>query len=344
MSQFELVVVLLVAAIPLVSLARRASVGYPVLLVLGGLAVGFVPGVPTIEIPPDLILVIFLPPLLFWQAVSSPFRAFRVFATPIVRLAIGLVAITAVLVAIVAHALVPGLPWAAAFVLGAVVGPTDEVAFVPIAERLGLPTRIVAVIQGESLLNDAVALVIFAAAVQWTVTGRFSWSAVLLHFAWTAVGSLGIGVVVGIAVVRITDRMRDPMLAALLALLSGLSRVHSGEPSRAFGRARNARSRAHRRALRLRERAATFARAQSGRLGCVALRAQHGHLHFGRRPAAPDRRGAPRHRLAVARARRARRQRRRVLRARGVDDGHRLPDRSIRPHVRGRAAVALLWP
>ena len=221
MTEFELIVVLLAAAIPLVLLAERLGVAYPIVLVLAGLGVGFIPGLPAVVVPPDLILVIFLPPLLFSQAVSAPTRAFRVFATPILRLAFGLVVVTAAGVAAVTHALVPTLPWAAAVAFGAVVAPTDEVAFVAIAKQIRLPQRVLAIVQGESLLNDATALVFFAVAIDAAVHNDFSWLAGGLRLFATCAGSVIIGLAVGWTVVRVLHRLRDSMLQVLLALLAG---------------------------------------------------------------------------------------------------------------------------
>ncbi len=220
-NAFELIVVLLAAAIPLVLLANRIAVAYPIVLVVAGLAIGFVPGIPAVSIPPDLILVIFLPPLLYSQAVGAPTRAFRIFATPILRLALGLVIVTAAGVAFVAHGLVPGLGWAAAAAFGAVVAPTDEVAFVAIAERMQLPQRIRAIVQGESLLNDASALVLFAVALEAATSGRFSLPEAALRLVWTCVASVALGLAVGFAIVRAFLVVRESMLEVLLTLLAG---------------------------------------------------------------------------------------------------------------------------
>ena len=221
MTHFELIVVLLAAAIPLVLVAERIQIAYPILLVLAGLGIGFIPGLPDVTIPPELILVIFLPPLLYSQAVAAPTRAFRIFATPILRLAIGLVIVTAAGVALVAHALVPGLPWAAAAAFGAVVAPTDEVAFVAIARQLRVPQNILAIVQGESLLNDATALVLFAVAVEASIHNDFSWLAGGLRLVWTCAASVVVGLVVGWVVVRVLHLLHDSMLQVLLSLLAG---------------------------------------------------------------------------------------------------------------------------
>jgi len=124
-------------------------------LVLGGLVLSFIPTHPHPEINPDLILLVFLPPLLYWQAVTAPTDTMRSNLRAIGSLAIGLVLVTAATVAVIAHAIIPGIAWQAAIALGAAVAPTDDVAFLPVAQRLRLPRRIVVLIGGEALLNDA---------------------------------------------------------------------------------------------------------------------------------------------------------------------------------------------
>jgi Na+/H+ antiporter len=220
-SHFELVLVLLMAAVPLVVVARLLGIAYPILLVLGGLAVGFLPFVPMVSLPPAIVLVIFLPPLLYYEAFTGPTRAFRLFATPILRLAIGLVLATTAAVAGLIHLFVPDIPWGAAAALGAIVAPTDEVAFMPIAERLGIPRRVVAIVQGESLLNDATALVLYAAAIDATVSGSFSWIAAGWHLVESAFGAVAIGLAAGGIVVGVLRVVRDPMLDVLVTLLAG---------------------------------------------------------------------------------------------------------------------------
>ncbi|HEV8167635.1 MAG TPA: cation:proton antiporter, partial [Actinomycetota bacterium] len=146
---------LMVAGAGLSVLARPLGVPYPILLVLGGLLLGFVPGLPAVQLPPELVLVLFLPPLLYQAAFFSSPRDLRADARAITLLAIGLVLATMAAVAVTAHALVEGLPWAAAFTLGAIVAPTDPLAATAILRRLGAPRRLVTVLEGESLVNDA---------------------------------------------------------------------------------------------------------------------------------------------------------------------------------------------
>jgi Na+/H+ antiporter len=149
------------------------GVPYPILLVVGGSLVGFAPGVPEIELDPDLVLLIFLPPLLFNAAYTASIRELRTYMRAITLTAIGLVLLTMCSVALVAHALIDGLPWAAAFALGAIVSPTDPLAATQIMRRLGVPRRTTAVIEGESLVNDGTALVAYRTAVSAAVGGTF---------------------------------------------------------------------------------------------------------------------------------------------------------------------------
>ncbi len=219
MDRVEVFVGLLIAAIPLVGLARRWQIPYPIVLVIGGLGLGFVPGLPRIELSPDLVLLIFLPPLLYWESITAPTDEMRANARMIWPLAIGLVILTTAVVALVAHALVPALGWAAAFVLGAVVAPTDEIAAVPIAERLGVPRHVTAIIQGEALLNDAGSLVLYAAAVAAVVTGTFSWAHASLDFVLAAVGAVVLGLLAGGAAIWAWRQFQDTRLQAVISVL-----------------------------------------------------------------------------------------------------------------------------
>ena len=182
------VLAILVAIAILYELARRLGVPFPTLMVLGGLGLAFVPGLPTIALEPELVLLVFLPPLLFSAAVSTPRRDLRANLVPIARLSIGLVVFTMVCVAVVAHAIVPDLGWGGAFALGAIVAPTDALAATSVFRRLGAPRVVVTLIEGESLFNDASALVAYRAAVLAVVTGSFVLSDALVGFFVAAVG------------------------------------------------------------------------------------------------------------------------------------------------------------
>lgn len=221
MPEIEVILGLLVAVAVLATLASRLRVPYPILLVLGGLVLGFVPGLPRVELPPDLVFLIFLPPLLYVSALFTSWRDFRANLRPISLLAVGLVIFTTCAVAAVAHATVEGLTWPAAFALGAIVSPTDAVAATTVAQRLGVPRRIVTVLEGESLVNDATGIVAYRIAVAAVTAGVFSlWEAGLSF----VVGSIG-GVLVGLAIGRAVLWARryasqDPSIQNTISLLT----------------------------------------------------------------------------------------------------------------------------
>jgi CPA1 family monovalent cation:H+ antiporter len=205
----------------LLVVAERTSIPYPILLVVGGLGLGFIPGIPEFQLPPDLVLVAVLPPLLYGAAFFTSLRDLRENAFAITLLAIGLVLSTMLIVAVVAHELIPGLSWGVAFVLGAVVSPTDPTAATAIAERLGLPRRLVALIEGESLVNDGTALVAYKFAVIAVVSGSFSMSEAAGSFALNVVGGIAVGLGVGLVVRHVRRKIKDPALAITLSLMSG---------------------------------------------------------------------------------------------------------------------------
>jgi Na+/H+ antiporter len=211
---------LLAAGVVLLSLAPLLRMPYPILLVLGGLALGFVPGLPHIALDPDVVLVAILPPLLYSAAFFTSLRDLRANARPLALLAVGLVLATTVTVAAVAHAFVD-LSWPVAFVLGAIVAPTDAVAATAIAERLGIPRRLIAVIEGESLINDSTALVTYRFAVVAVLTGTFSLWDASWHFALDVLGGIGIGLGVGFVIRQVRRRLDHSPTEIAIALFSG---------------------------------------------------------------------------------------------------------------------------
>jgi CPA1 family monovalent cation:H+ antiporter len=213
------IVALLVITIPLIGLARRFDVSYPIVLVLGGLILGFVPGLPAIQMNPDVVFLVFLPPMLFWGALTAPTDKMREDAGEIGLLAFGLVIATTVAVAAVAHAIVPGLPWAVAFVLGAIVSPTDELAAIPVLERFRLPPHLTAIIEGEGLLNDATALVIYASAVAIVERGTFQPYGAAFQFILTVAGSILIGIIAGRIAVLLWQRITDEQLQGVISVI-----------------------------------------------------------------------------------------------------------------------------
>jgi Na+/H+ antiporter len=211
------VAILLVIAI-LFEVARRVGVPYPTLFVLGGLGLAFVPGLPRISLEPELILLVFLPPLLFSAAVATPIRDLRANIAPLVRLSIGLVVFTMVVVAAVAQLAVPSLGWAAAFTLGAIVAPTDALAATSVFRRLGAPRIVVTLVEGEALFNDATALVAYRAAVL-AVGGSFVLSQALAGFVVAAVGGIAIGALVGWVAGAILRWLDDPPVEVAISLV-----------------------------------------------------------------------------------------------------------------------------
>jgi CPA1 family monovalent cation:H+ antiporter len=212
---------LLVAFTALLAASPRLHVPYPILLVLGGLALGFAPGVPKIQVPPQVVLIGVLPPLLYSAAFFTSLRDLRANRRPIALLSIGLVLLTTVGVAAVAHMMVDSLTWPAAFVLGAVVSPTDPLAATTIARRLGIPRRLVSIIEGESLVNDGSALVLYKFAVLAVVSGSVSATSASLSFVWTVVGGVGIGLAVGWVIRQVRRRLNNPPVEITIALMTG---------------------------------------------------------------------------------------------------------------------------
>jgi Na+/H+ antiporter len=220
----EVVLALLVLVALLTVAARRIGVPYPILMTLGGLLLGlvpvFVPGLPRIELAPEIVFLLFLPPLLFAAAFFTSPRDLATYARPIGLLAFGLVLATTVIVAVVVHTLAPGVPWAVAFLLGAIVSPPDAVAATSIAQRLGLPRRVVIILEGESLVNDATALVAYRLALVAAVSGAFSLGDAALSFVIVSVGGVLIGLVAGWAISYVLGRLEDPPVEVLLSLLA----------------------------------------------------------------------------------------------------------------------------
>jgi Na+/H+ antiporter len=234
-SEIETILALLAAATALVALARKIDVPYPILLVLGGLAISFIPGLPQVEFEPELIFVLVLPPILQSAAFFTPIRDFRAQIRPILSLAVGLVILTTCAVAVVAHWIVEGLAWPSAFVLGAVVSPPDAVAATSIASRLGLPRRVIAILEGESLVNDATALVTYRVAVAAAVTGAFSLTDAAGEFVLAALGGILVGLVVGWIVTRLAVWTEDSSILIAITLLAPYAAYISGEQLHASG-------------------------------------------------------------------------------------------------------------
>ena len=216
---FELVLVLLAVIIPLELGARRLRLPPVAALIVGGMALALVPWNRSFNLDPDLTLVLFLPPLLAASAYFTVWRDFRANLRIILQLAIGAVAFTTLIVGVVAHAVVPGLPWAACFALGAIVSPPDAVAAKAVLARVRLPPRVIVLLEGESLVNDASGLVLFRFAVVAAMTGTFNALEAAGSFVWVSAGGLVLGVLFGLAVSFLARLMRDHATMVVITTL-----------------------------------------------------------------------------------------------------------------------------
>lgn len=204
--------VLLAALVALALAAKQLRVPYPIVFVIGGLVLALIPGVPTVKLAPGTVFLLFLPALIFGDGWTTDYRAFKRYAQPIFSLAIGLVVVTATVVAFAAHWLM-GLDLALGFVLGAILSPTDAVATDAIAEEVGLPRRLATIIGGESLINDASGLVIYKFAVIAVATGAFSLLGATAQFFYVAVGGVAIGVGIAWLIAKLMAAVRDSGLS-----------------------------------------------------------------------------------------------------------------------------------
>ena len=221
MHETEILILGLCVAIPMLSvIAGLLDIPYPIVLVLGAIPLGYVPGVPDVELDPDLVLVIFLPPLLYVAAFFADLRTLRASARALSLTAIGLVLLTTCAVAVVGHEVI-GLPWAVAFALGAIVSPTDPVAATAIARELGAPRRLVDVIEGESLVNDSSALIAYRVAVAAAIGGSFSLFDASVEFVLAVLGGIGIGLLVGAAIAEVRRRLDDIPVEITISIFSG---------------------------------------------------------------------------------------------------------------------------
>ena len=222
----EIIIGLLLAVVALAWAAARLQISYPIFLVLGGLAVGFVPGLPRVTLDHEIVFIVFLPPILYYAALLTSWRDFKANLRPISLLAIGLVLFTTCLTAVVAHWLIGGMGWATAFVLGAIISPPDAVAATAVTQRLRVPKRIVTILEGESLVNDASALIIYRVATRIVVgTAFFSggvsfFGGTFAQFLVAAAGGVAIGFVAGLVMAWIRPRIHEPSVETSIALLT----------------------------------------------------------------------------------------------------------------------------
>ncbi|HJQ44919.1 MAG TPA: Na+/H+ antiporter [Amycolatopsis sp.] len=209
----------LAGALGLTALARRFNLSAPLLIVVVALGVSFIPGVPRTEIDPELILTLVLPPLLYSTALDSSFAQFKAAMRPIVALGVVLVLVTALVVGLAVHLLLPDLPFASALVLGAVVAPPDAVTAVAIGRRLGLPRRLMTVLTGESLVNDAAALTLYKIAIAAVLGTAGSIGHGFLIFLTAAVIGIGVGLLAGMLVAFLRRRLDDPLMESVFGII-----------------------------------------------------------------------------------------------------------------------------
>src|SRR6266508_490643 len=212
MKPVEALVLLMCAVVGVVLAGRRLKIPYPIALVIGGLCISVVPGLPVVRIEPDLVFLLFLPPLLYAAAWFTSWHDFRANRRAIFLLAVGLVLFTTVVVGVVVHALIPEMPLAVTFALGAIVSPPDAVAATAIAQQMRLPKRIVTVLEGESLVNDATGLVALRFALAAAASGTFSIGHAALEFVWVAVGGMALGLGVGVVIEKTARLIKDELL------------------------------------------------------------------------------------------------------------------------------------
>ena len=235
MHTVPLILSLLAAVTALAVAARRSGLPYPAVMVLGGLGIAFIPHLPRVELSPDLFFTLFLPPLLYASAWDTSWRDFRANLRPISMLAVGFVAATTGVVGYLGHHFVPGLTWPAALALGAIVSPPDAVAAAAVAGQVGLPKRIVTILEGESLVNDASGLTLYRLAVVAAVTGSFSLSSAIGMAAWSVAGGVGIGLALGWLMMHVHRRLDEPLVETVVTLLTPYAGFIAAEACHASG-------------------------------------------------------------------------------------------------------------
>ena len=220
MHNLELLIALLAVATAVAEVAERIRLSYPILLMLTGIVLGVIPGLPRFELDPSLVFTLFLPPLLYAAAGSTSWPDFKAARRPIGLLALGCVLFTTLLVAGAAHWLLPGFDWPTSFLLGAIVSPPDAVAAASITQGLGLPRRVVAIIEGESLVNDATGLIAYRYALAAVATGYFVLWEASLQLVWTATAGVVIGLAVGWVILHLHRLTESPVVGTSLTFLT----------------------------------------------------------------------------------------------------------------------------
>jgi len=234
-ADIEFLIAVLFAAAVLVRLADLIRIPYPIVLVVGGVAIGFVPGLPRIELAPEVIFLVFLPPLLQSAGFNASPQELRAATAQLISLTFVLVLVTMGAVAVVAHAVADGLSWEAAFVLGAILAPTDPVAAAATFSRMGVPERVVLAVESEAMLNDAVALVAYKVALAATVAGTFALGSAAIDFVSSAVAGVAVGLAVAWVGVKVQRRLADVPLAIFLTVLFAYGAYIGAEHVRDLG-------------------------------------------------------------------------------------------------------------
>lgn len=232
---FELILVLLALVVALYWLALKLKLPPAAALLVGGGALAFTPGLPATSLDPELALVLFLPPLLMDGAYYTALGRFRRHLSGILSLAVGAVVFTTFAVGVVTHAILPELPWAACFTLGAIVSPPDAVSARAVLKGVTLPRRLTALLEGESLLNDATGLILFRFAVAATLSGVFNAAEAVQSFAFVAVGGAAVGLAVGLVWLFAVKRLRDRMLIVVVTTSLGWTAYLAGEAAHVSG-------------------------------------------------------------------------------------------------------------
>ncbi|MDQ3540084.1 MAG: Na+/H+ antiporter [Chloroflexota bacterium] len=222
MHGIELIIVLLFMVLVLAVIAFRVGIPYPMVLLIGGTVIAFTPGMPSVILDPELVFVLFLPPILFSAAYFTSWRDFKANRRPIGLLAVGGVLATMSIVAVIARVLIPEISWPVAFVIGAIVSPPDAVAATSIFQRLGVPHRTVTILEGESLVNDASALFAYRFAVAAVIAGTFSIWEASIQFVLVAIGGVILGLAAGWMMGRVVRWIPDPSLIIATTLISPL--------------------------------------------------------------------------------------------------------------------------
>src|SRR5215468_6613414 len=220
MKPVETFVLLFCAVVGVVLMGQRLKIPYPIALVLGGLCISLVPGLPVVGVNPDIVFLFFLPPLLYAAAWFTSWHEFKANSRPILLLAVGLVIFTTLIVGFVIDAFIPEMPLSVACALGALISPPDAVAATAIAQQMHLPKRIATILEGESLVNDATGLVALRFALAAAVSGTFSPVQASGQFVWVVVGGIALGLLVGLVMAKVMKTIEDDTLLITLSVLA----------------------------------------------------------------------------------------------------------------------------